>query len=183
MTWQSRVLLVSFQKSILNPLNHTGNAVLYTGLWHLIELGVGWEIRTMLGGARTHLPLSKTGEMGWQEEPGVTSCPMFYLFSRSPTVEWTLLSLTPAGGIIVKNWTQASLGCCTCEQWSHRVQLSSSILPGPDDFMETRSLSDVPWHIYPTREDSYWSRERKTKLSFQDCPTEILIQKKNMKLT
>lgn len=86
----------------------------------------GWvrnKNQTGLRGARTPLPSSKRGEMGLQEEPFLynkaTSCPVFYLFSGSPRVEWTLLSLPPKGGRVVRNWTQASLECRTCQQWSH----------------------------------------------------------------
>lgn len=97
--------------------------------------------QTGLGGAKTTLPSNKTEEK-WasrkNQEPQATQCSTCSVDHQ--TWNWALLFLSPEGGIVAENWTQASLECCTCHQWSHRVQLSCSIVPGPNDFKEARSL-------------------------------------------
>lgn len=92
--------------------------------------------QTGLGGARNTLLSRKIGKK-WVSRTA-TSCPMFYLFSGSPRVELSIAALSPQGWTAAKNRAHGSLGCCMSQQWSHRVQISSSILPDPNDSKETR---------------------------------------------
>lgn len=129
------------------------SACLYTGLSSparsLTDTLLDWfwvrnKKQTGLGGARTTLPSNETEEKcvsRKNQEPQAAQCSSCSV-DHQPW-NWALLSLSLEGGIVAENWTQASLGRCACQQWSHRVQLSCSILPGPNDFKEARSLQDV----------------------------------------
>lgn len=95
--------------------------------------------RTALGGARTILPSSKAEEeqVGRKnQELQASQCPTCSVDHQDWS--WALLLVPPEGSPVAKHWTQAFLGCYTCQQWSHRVQLSPPNLPCLNDFKEAR---------------------------------------------
>lgn len=110
--------------------------------------GIGRSKNQMgLGNSRTTPPLCKihekwAGRTNW--EP---------LWPQVLPVPWALLSLSPEGGTVTKNGTQASPAYYTCWQRSLGIQTSSLVLCGHNDFKEAGSVGDVPWYICPYRED------------------------------
>lgn len=154
MTWQRGVLCFPFRnryttstQKMLFPLPWCILALVYpvqpdlcmslyrTGGWARIKNQIG------IGGARTPLPSGKTEEKwvgGKNQEWQNAQCSSCSVDHRD--WGWALLSLPPEDRRVAKSWTQASLGCCTCRQVSHRGQPTPSILPGPNDFAEARSV-------------------------------------------